>query len=237
MGVSLPRALPYCLWCQCLLIGSFNEDQRLRERYVEFNPMELQLVAAKALNRDRCPHIEKIAEGGFNKIFLLHSDDGHEVIARIPTPVAGPPHYTTASEVATLNFLRNVLGLSVPKVLSYSASSMNPVGAEYIIMERVHGQSLASRWLSLTTEEITDIMTQIAEIEQKIFSFRLPGYGSLYYKHDIEGEPQLDIQTEDFCIGPVARRQFWHGERQHMKLDRGPCEISRYFFTSSAGQF
>lgn len=93
------------------------------------------------------------------------------------------------------------------------------------MMERVHGESLASIWFSLTTEEVKDIMTQIAEIEQMIFSIRLPGYGSLYHRHDIGDEPQLDIQIGDFCIGPVARRQFWHDERRHMKLDRGPCEF------------
>ena len=46
-----------------------------------------------------------------------------------------------------MNFLRTVLSLPVPKVLAYAASSDNPVGAEYIIMEKVEGESLASRWL------------------------------------------------------------------------------------------
>ncbi|RJE20836.1 Phosphotransferase enzyme family [Aspergillus sclerotialis] len=213
-----------------------NEDQRLRERYVEFNPTKLQLVAAKALGQDRYPNIDKVAEGGFNKVFLLSLDNTQEeVIARIPTPNAGPPRYTTASEVATLNFLRNVLGLPVPKVLAYSATSMNPVGAEYIIMEKVHGESLASRWLSLTTKDVKDIMTQIAEFEQRLFLAQLPGYGSLYHKHDIEGESRLDIPVEgDFCIGPVAKRQFWHGERLHMKIDRGPWNSAKDCLTSAA---
>lgn len=172
---------------------------------------------------DRCSHIEKIAEGGFNKVFLLRSESGREVIARIPTPIAGPPRYTTASEAATLNFLRKVLGVPVPKVLDYSASR-DPVGAEYIIMERIHGDSLASRWLSLTTEEVKDIMTQVAEIEQKIFSFRFPGYGSLYHRRDVQRESNFETHVGDFCIGPVARRQYWHGLRCQMRIDRGPCE-------------
>lgn len=182
-------------------------------------------MAAKAMDRDNCSRIQKIAEGGFNKIFLVGTDDGCEVIARIPTPVAGPPCYTTASEVATMNFLRDVLQIPVPRILDYSVSSTNPVGAEYIIMERVHGESLASRWLSLSTEEVKDIMTQIANIEQKLFSFEFPGYGSLYHSHDIKGERQLPLQVGDYCVGAVATRQFWHDERAEMELDRGPCEI------------
>lgn len=65
-------------------------------------------------------------------------DDGSEVIARFPTPIAGPPHYTTASEVATLKFLRNVLHVPVPEILAYSTNATNPVGAEYILRTSIH---------------------------------------------------------------------------------------------------
>lgn len=123
-----------------------------------------------------------------------------------------------------MNFLSTVLSLPVPKVLAYAASSDNPVGAEYIIMEKVEGESLASRWLSLTTKEVVDLMTQIAEMEEKIFSFRFPGYGSIYHRQDLGDERQIPLQLEDFCIGPVAERMPWHGERQQMKIDRGPCK-------------
>lgn len=116
--------------------NSFNERDHLKERYVKFDPTALQRVAGRAIGEDRCAHIQKFAEGGFNKIFLLTAEGGREVIARIPTPIAGPPFYTTASEVAAIDFLRNVLQLPVPRTLGYSASPENPVGAEYIIMER-----------------------------------------------------------------------------------------------------
>lgn len=194
-------------------------------------------MAGKAIGRDWCSHVKKIAEGGFNKVFLLTADDGHEVIARIPTPIAGPPLYTTASEVATIDFLQTVLGIPVPKTLDYSTSSNNSVGAEYIIMERVHGESLASRWLSLTTDEVKYVMTQIVEMEQKIFSFQFPGHGSLYYKHDLNDESQIALQVEGFCIGPIAGRQFWHAERHRMELDRGPCESSMIYSARSVLTF
>lgn len=121
-------------------------------------------------------------------MFVLRARNGREVIARIPTPIAGPSHYTTASEVATMDFLRTVLKLPVPTVLAYSTTSDNPAGAEYILMERVEGESLSSRWLFLTTDEVKDVMTQIADIERKIFDFHFPAYGALYYKKDLDGE-------------------------------------------------
>lgn len=207
------------------MLARFNETDRLNERYVKFRPTELQRIAGEAMQQDYCPDIAKLAEGGFNKVFILRAKNGREVIARIPTPIAGPAHYTTASEVATMDFLRAVLKLPVPEVFAYSTTSENPVGAEYILMERVEGESLSSRWLSLTTDEVKDIMIQIAEMERKIFDFRFPAYGSLYHKKDLDWKHQIPI-VEDFVIGPVSSREFWHGERSKTEIDRGPCRVS-----------
>jgi hypothetical protein len=38
----------------------------------------------------------------FNKAFLMLMD---EVVAKVPNPNAGRPHYSTASEVATTGFM------------------------------------------------------------------------------------------------------------------------------------
>ncbi|KAL3474602.1 kinase-like domain-containing protein [Aspergillus californicus] len=211
----------------------FNEKDRLAERYVKFNPTELQRVAGEAI-QDSCPNIVKLAEGGFNKVFLLRSNSGREVIARIPTPIAGPAHYTTASEVATMDFARTLLKLPVPKVLAYSSTRDNPVGAEYIIMDRVDGESLSSRWHSLTAEELKDVMLQVVEMEQKVFNHPFPGFGSLYHKKDLNDEPQIPVPVEDFCVGPIAGRQFWHGERSQICVDRGPWTSPVDCMTSAA---
>lgn len=141
-------------------------------------------------------------------MFLLTSGDGSQVIARIPTSIAGPRHYTTANEVATINFLKNVLGLPVPQILDYSTSTDNAAGTEYIIMEKILGESLASRWLSLTTEELAAVMTQVAEMESKIFSFEFPGFGSLYHSHDISDQTSIPLDEQGYCVGPMAKREY-----------------------------
>jgi hypothetical protein len=65
----------------------------------------LQSLAAKAVRSDSCISITKLAEGGYNKVFLLIMNDGKRVLARIPNPNAGPGFYTTASEVATMELV------------------------------------------------------------------------------------------------------------------------------------
>ena len=49
--------------------------------------------------------------GSYNNIFAFYFDNGVEEIARIPTSLAGAPFFTTASEVATLEFVWEVLGI------------------------------------------------------------------------------------------------------------------------------
>ena len=49
--------------------------------------------------------VSKYREGEYNKVFLLTMDNGTEVVAKVPNLNAGPPHYTTASEVATMEYV------------------------------------------------------------------------------------------------------------------------------------
>lgn len=51
----------------------------------------------------------KCLEGQFNKVFILTMDDGDEIVAKLPNPNARPPFYTLASEVATRQFVCDIL--------------------------------------------------------------------------------------------------------------------------------
>jgi hypothetical protein len=87
----------------------WDEESQLRERYKHFNVAELKKIAAKTTRTQTCASISKLAEGGFNKVFRLVMDDGTVVVARIPNPNAGPPFKTTASEVATMDFVSRLI--------------------------------------------------------------------------------------------------------------------------------
>lgn len=83
----------------------WNEEERLRERYKAFNVPALNHAAADSLDSRHCISMMKLAEGGCNKVFRLVMDNGTCAIARIPNLNAGPPFYTTASNVATMEFV------------------------------------------------------------------------------------------------------------------------------------
>lgn len=210
-----------------MLIGStsFDEHDRLEERFVRFNVEELKRIAALKVNRYRCVDIEKLAEGRFNKVFVLTMNDGFQVIARFPTTLAGTPGRTTASEVATMDYLRNCLGLPVPRVYGWDSHlDGNLVGAEYILMEKVVGDALCDRWNSLTTKELGEVIQGIVSIESQLFSARLPKYGSLYYTGSIDKDFHDPVIGGRFCVGPMATQAFWQEKRSEMVVDRGPCK-------------
>lgn len=83
----------------------WDEAEQLSRRYVEFNVAALAQIAAQSIGSSSCAEIKKFTEGNFNKPFLLTMIDGNEVIAKILNNNAGHPHFTTASEVATMDFV------------------------------------------------------------------------------------------------------------------------------------
>lgn len=115
--------------------------------------------------------MRKLAEGGFNRVFLLTMDDGLEVIVKIPYSIAVPKRLSTESEVATLDFLRSK-GIPVPRVHAWSSEAENEVRSEYVIMEKAAGKPLEGRWFGLTTKEQVALIASYVEIEHKLFSFQ-----------------------------------------------------------------
>ncbi len=212
--------------------------------------VELSKQAAGAAGSKLCVDIQKLPEGQFNKVFLMTMDDGKQVVAKVPNPNAGRPHYTTASEVATMDFVshsipnkpttdliiqvRNVLKVPVPKVLAWSScAAKDSVGAEYIIMEKVEGVELGPKWESLKWAEQSALVQSLVKYEHAFASCSFSKYGSLYYREDIPEhvskgpcvEGNLGDQNVDrFAVGPTTDRKFYEWGRSRVDVNRGPCE-------------
>ncbi|KAH9826908.1 phosphotransferase family protein [Teratosphaeria destructans] len=82
-----------------------REAEEMARRHIKFDMNELCRAAGAAVGRT-CVGVEKCAEGMYSKAFLLTMDNDEQVVAKVPNPNAGPPHLTTASEVATMDFVR-----------------------------------------------------------------------------------------------------------------------------------
>ncbi|KAH8429192.1 uncharacterized protein LDX57_006861 [Aspergillus melleus] len=156
-------------------------------------------------------------------------DNGLAVIARIPHPIARPKFYTTASEVATMEFARSVLNIPTPEVYAWCANCDNPVRSEYIIMQEAPGVKLEDVWHEFPLEKKVGIM-----------------YGNLYFaKDNIAGAVAADVigdvpvavkdsVKQRFSIGPVTARGYWKKERATMNLDRGSWKQPQDYIISLA---
>lgn len=152
-------------------------------------------------------------------------DNDVQVIAKIPNPYI-PQEFATANEVATLDFLLNELGIPVPRVFAWSSKKDQPVGVEYIIMEKAPGNELSKSWGTMDISDKVDIVSQLAKILAKIAAVDFGHYGSLFYRDDIENGINVPGIADRFCIGPTSDFRFWEEERKFMNAYRGPCKFT-----------
>ncbi|KAG6374991.1 hypothetical protein JVT61DRAFT_3766 [Boletus reticuloceps] len=203
----------------------------MRIRYTSFDADALKRIAARAAGANHCVQMVKKAEGSFNKIFLLTFDNDTTLIAKIPCPLVAPRRLCTASEVATMDHARTILGLPVPRVLSWSVDAdASGVRDEYIMMEHVPGVQLHDRLNKLGFEN-QDFVDQLVSLECQFTRYRFSQIGSLYHKEDILSESQQrplyaeGIEgggSDRFCIGPCVDWDIWRGERSRLDASRGP---------------
>ncbi|KAL5336798.1 hypothetical protein BJX70DRAFT_389720 [Aspergillus crustosus] len=197
----------------------WNKQQQLACRYVKFNLLTLLQLAASAISSRSCTQVLKISEGQYNKAFQL-TMDGREIIAKLLNPNTGRTHYTTASEVATMDFLRNVLDVPVPRVYAWSSrASENPLSAEYILLEKQAGVIDIERWLAAT----------------KFSKIR-----SIYYKDNLPHEPDStsplylysngkEVRSKAFSIRSTNHRSFCNFKRGEININHGPWStVSEY---------
>lgn len=87
--------------------GRFIVDgaENLQRREIKLDLNRLARVAADSVGAAQCISIKKYPDGMFNKALLMSMDNGREVVVKVPNPNASVPHFTTASEVATIDFV------------------------------------------------------------------------------------------------------------------------------------
>ncbi|TRM60757.1 kinase-like domain-containing protein [Schizophyllum amplum] len=220
----------------------FNNEQQLALRYVPFNIEALIDIAVRSASARRCVSFKKISEGIANRVFALKFDNDVDYILKIPFSVAGPKHLCTASEVATLDYLDTELEFPVPLVRAWSShAEETPVGAEYILYERLPGTSLSDfdkNDFYVTDDPYIRILPFFRRFEHQMTVRGFSQIGSLYYKEDLPQElrdwPLYSSGTDSgrFRIGPTVDREFWRAGRSTLDIDRGPWPDDRAYMAA-----
>ncbi|KAH9864621.1 hypothetical protein J1614_010556 [Plenodomus biglobosus] len=207
-----------------------DETENVRQREVRFDLNRLARAAAESVGAAQCISVKKYPDGMFNKAYLMTMEDGQEVVAKVPNPNAGIPHFTTASEVATMNFAREVLDTPAPRVYSWnSRAKSHPVGAEFIIMDKVEGVPLSEVWDTMTLTQKLQLLLALTNLQKKWLRVSFSHYGSLYYTGDVQPpvgnhyvEDGKAIQDSKFGIGPATGRDWIDAGRSNLDIERGP---------------
>ncbi|KAL6704927.1 hypothetical protein ACN47E_007472 [Coniothyrium glycines] len=220
-----------------------DESHELAKRHVYFDVEELARIATATVGARSCVSLEKYPDGLCNKSMLLTMDNGAQVVAKVPNPNAGLPHYTTASEVATMDFARNQLGTPIPRVLAWSSRrECNLVGAEYVLMERVAGVELERLWPSMARRDKIELIRNLVTYQEAWAATKFKGLGSLYHAGDLEENLQskcsyenaqgTEIHSEQFVIGPSVGRDWFDDGRGSIECGRGPWSTTEAYHTA-----
>ncbi|KAJ7864102.1 hypothetical protein B0H14DRAFT_3443688 [Mycena olivaceomarginata] len=147
-------------------------------------------VASNAMGGEK--RIDSLAQNaaralGFNTVVLLTFEDGSDVIARLNRSAFNdkaefPEELLTdsfRSEVATLAYVRQQTSIPVPEVYYFDSDPRNPVGARYMLVERILGEDLFGFWCKASHQRREDIVTQLACMESELLRTRFPTIGGL----------------------------------------------------------
>ncbi|KAF8473663.1 phosphotransferase enzyme family-domain-containing protein [Russula ochroleuca] len=218
--------------------------------------VEPDMAVAKAIAIRHLPvtpssyEITFFSAGAFNKLFLLQplgnsGANPESFILRVILPV--DPYFKTASEVATLQFVRKNTPIPVPRVIAFDSSADNELGFEWILMTKLPGVTLKSLWESseLEWESRSQLTKTLAGYVKQLTSFKFPVMGNMYPSNRPEFEriswlKHLSSETRfvplpdnaEFAIGPVATIPFFYGDRLRLQNGRGPFQTSSSYLTS-----
>ncbi|OAL71125.1 hypothetical protein A7D00_4788 [Trichophyton violaceum] len=174
-------------------------------------------------------------------------DNGREVVAKVPNPNASIPRFTTASEVATMDFARKILDTPAPFVHAWnSQAKSHPVGAEFIIMDKMKGVPLSQVWAKLQLPQKHQVLLAVTRMQKRWLSVSFSHYGSLYYashlqtpagshyikdgKAVVDSEFALDqLQGES---GLMRAEQVWISIEAHVRSEPLPHSMTQLLTAS-----
>jgi aminoglycoside phosphotransferase (APT) family kinase protein len=171
--------------------------------------------------------ISFLAQGGFNKVYIVASPGNEDLILRIALPV--DPRFKTRSEVATMEWMRYNTSAVVPRVVRYGESRANIVGFEWILMTRLPGKHLGDVWNAISYAAKEALVRRIAGVWAELFRCRMRGVGNIYSASSKRGEPAK--------VGRIVSMQFFWGEHIHQDVPRGPFESGREWMLARLGLY
>ena len=178
---------------------------------LEINEKRLMERASDALSVP-CRSVKKMTRGTNHEIFLLAFESGYKCIARLSRV---KEHLgKTASEIFTLQYVKEHTNIPVPEILHYDLDPANDVGAPFVLMEKLPGRHLYKIWDGLCLDHKKAVLSQMASVLVQFASLEFDKIGCL-----LEGEvgpifhPRLHeaegpfVSTCEYMLSFVSEKQ------------------------------
>ncbi|EHK99663.1 putative Altered inheritance of mitochondria protein 9, mitochondrial [Glarea lozoyensis 74030] len=172
---------------------------------------------------------------------IIEFDCGKKSIVRVPAHGWGNKFDqrhkdSLRSQVFTLQLIRSKTSIPVPEILDFSTESSNIIGAPYMVMSFLPGQSLGHMWTDasgptyLETRRLRSLDT-VAEAMSQLASLKFDKIGILLPKHVHD--------PESFEIGPCgffeASDESSQPNSSPQRRETGPFKSSRDYMWASYG--
>ncbi|MCJ1431342.1 hypothetical protein MMC27_000693 [Xylographa pallens] len=166
-----------------------------------------------------------LAEGGWHKVYTVTTSctitgERKTFVLRLALPVY--PYYKVESDVATTELVRHFTTIPVPLIYCYDSSSDNPLGLEWMLMEKVEASALRKVWFDLDNKLHIAITRQLAGWADELSRIQSNLVGSIYMRC-------TDTELQ-FFIGPPTMIEFYRRRRLLYSVNRGPFDsFSDYY--------
>lgn len=108
------------------------------------------------------------------------------------------PKIKTDNEAAIISWIGSKTTIPIPAVIKYDGSTDNPIGHEYILLERAYGCSLDQVYSTLDETQLVEILDQLIDVLVQLHAHEWQHIGGLKLTESGEVVP-----------GPVLDETFW----------------------------
>lgn len=126
---------------------------------------------------------------------------------------------------------RKILDTPAPRVYTWnSQAKSHPVGAEFIIMDKIKGVPLSQVWSTMKLPQKLQVLLAMTRLQKQWLSVTFSHYGSLYYTEDVQPpagnhfvKDGKVVKDSEFAIGPATGRDWCDAGRSNLDVEKGPC--------------
>ncbi|KAK0640162.1 Altered inheritance of mitochondria protein 9 [Lasiodiplodia hormozganensis] len=172
--------------------------------------------------------VEFLSQGAWNSVYVVSSaDKSSQCVFRCALP--SNPWFRMQLEVSTMEYVRMHTTIPVPKVFAFNSSMQNPLGLEWMLMEKVNGITYAEAIQNntITFDAEVALHRTVADWVHQLSQLTFSQMGCLYRRWDL---PITD--PDAFVLGPLNDWEYIVDIRPDLATHRGPFASKADFITS-----